>query len=146
MQISLRPISLKNFFAVCRLEIPDEQQQHLATNRSSLLEYCRYRSTHNARAIYRGNEVVGFIMWATDSQTKVCIFRFMIAFEHQKQGVGRTALLQAIEEIKSNDDLQEIEICYSPENTVSKNLYASVGFKETGMDERDEDMLAIINV
>lgn len=52
----------------------------------------------------------------------------------------------AIEEIKSNSNIKKIGIFYSPDNTASKSLYTSVGFQETGMDENDEDMLAIIKV
>lgn len=146
MNISLKPITEKNYQSVCNLEIPDEQQNHLSHNRSSLLEYFADSNSLCPRAIYREDEVVGFIMWALESQTEVWIFRFMVAFNHQKKGVGRTALLIALEEIKSDSKIKEIGICYHPENTVSRSLYISLGFRETGMDENDEDMLATIKV
>ncbi|WP_255619205.1 hypothetical protein [Photorhabdus antumapuensis] len=42
--------------------------------------------------------------------------------------------------------MKEIEICYKPKNPVARNFYASFGFVEVGMDEENEDMLAIINI
>jgi diamine N-acetyltransferase len=51
-----------------------------------------------------------------------------------------------LEEIKKASDLQEIEICYNPKNAVAKDFYSSFGFSEVGMDEDDEDMLAVIKL
>jgi len=42
--------------------------------------------------------------------------------------------------------LEEIEICYNPNNPVTKDFYASFGFVEVGMDKENKDMLAIIKI
>ena len=42
--------------------------------------------------------------------------------------------------------LKQIEICYNPTNPVAKNFYASFGFNEVGMDQDNEDMLAVITL
>ena len=42
--------------------------------------------------------------------------------------------------------VKEIEICYNPKNPVAKEFYSSFGFSEVGMDEDNEDMLAVIKL
>ncbi|KPZ60473.1 hypothetical protein AN391_00085 [Pseudoalteromonas sp. P1-13-1a] len=50
----------------------------------------------------------------------------------------------AIEEIKTNPELEQIEICYNPQNPIAKDFYSSFGFEEVGLDEGD--MLAVIKI
>jgi diamine N-acetyltransferase len=52
----------------------------------------------------------------------------------------------AIEQIKTTPGLCEIEICYNPSNPIAKDFYTSFGFKEVGLDEDDDDMLAVIKI
>ncbi len=142
MDITLREITKLDYEAVCELHIPDEQQEHLAPNVYSLVE--AHYNGDQTRAIYLRGELVGFMMWGYGSEQKISIWRFMVAFDHQGKGIGRKSLELAIDEISSLDGIREIEICYSPTNEVAKSLYASVGFRETGMGE--DDMYAIIKL
>lgn len=50
----------------------------------------------------------------------------------------------AIEEIKTISKLEQIEICYNPQNPIAKNIYTSFEFEEVGLDE--DDMLAVIKI
>ncbi|UNK15956.1 GNAT family N-acetyltransferase [Paenibacillus sp. N3/727] len=70
----------------------------------------------------------------------------MVDQNYQNNGIGRKALLLALDEIKQTGGLEEIEICYNPNNPVAKDFYASFGFVEVGMDKENEDMLAIIKI
>ena len=83
-------------------------------------------------------------MWASETPEKVSIFRFMVDQRYQNAGIGRKALNLALTEIKANDQVKEIEICYDPENPLAKDFYASFGFQEVGLDEDGEDMLAVL--
>ena len=145
MYVSLRDITKEKYKEVCELEIPDEQQAHLSENVWSLVE-SHYNSTHQTRAIYLKNDIVGFIMWVYMSEVKTSIWRFMVAHEHQKKGIGRESLRQAVNEIGKKKGLKEIEICYSPKNTIARNLYLSLGFQETGMDKDKIEMYAVIKL
>lgn len=89
-------------------------------------------------------EIVGFIMWVKESPQKVSIGRFMVDQHHQRAGIGRRALELAIADIKQLNGLTEIEICYNPNNPVAKAFYSGFGFVEVGMDDDNEDMLAVI--
>ncbi len=150
MEISLRAITKENYEAVCELEIPDEQQQNLSENVYSLVEAHYHSDTHRPRAIYQGEQLAGFMMWGIFPQESVAsealIFRFMVAYEYQRRGIGRLALIKTIDEIKSLNKVDTVVICYSTSNTVAKDLYTSVGFIERGMSDNDDDMLAYLDV
>ena len=145
MEISLQSIDQSNYEPVCDLDVAEDQQDYVACNMWSLVE-AQFNQGYTCRAIYLADLPVGFFMWVQESPIKVSIWRFMVDKTYQYQGIGRKALSLAISEVKSNPDVKEIEICYNPLNPVAKDFYASFGFKEIGMDEDGEDMLAVITV
>ncbi len=145
MAVSLRQITKSNYEQVCDLDVSEEQQDYVASNMWSLVE-SSFNDGYETRAIYLGEEPVGFFMWVTETLSKVSIWRFMIDHKHQKNGIGRIALNLALNEIKLTDGLKEIEICYNPNNPVAKAFYSSFGFVEVGMDDDNEDMLAVITL
>ena len=143
MNISLRAVTVDNYEDVCDLEVSPEQRNYLASNMFSLVE-ASFNPGYQTRAIYRDNELVGFIMWLMQQAGKMEIWRFMIDQKFQQQGLGRMALGLALAEIRQQPEVSCIEICYSPENPLAKPFYASFGFVETGMDDENEDMLALL--
>ena len=145
MAVSLRQITKSNYEQVCDLDVSEEQQDYVASNMWSLVE-SSFNDGYETRAIYLGEEPVGFFMWVTETLSKVSIWRFMIDHKHQKNGIGRIALNLALNEIKLTDGLKEIEICYNPNNPVAKAFFSSFGFVEVGMDDDNEDMLAVITL
>ena len=145
MEVSLRPVTKENYEKVCELDITKEQEGYVACNMWSIVE-SKYNEGYEIRAIYLKEEPVGFFMWVQESKVKISIWRFMVDKEHQQKSIGRVALNLALFEIKKVSGLQEIEICYNPKNSVAKGFYSSFGFSEVGMDEDDEDMLAVIKL
>ncbi|MCJ8296460.1 MAG: GNAT family N-acetyltransferase [Colwellia sp.] len=145
MEVTLRRVTKENYEDVCELDVTKEQQDYVACNMWSLVE-SQYNEGYETRAIYVKDEPVGFIMWVQESTSKISIWRFMVDKEHQKKSIGRIALNLALVEIQKVADLKEIEICYNPENPVAKEFYSSFGFSEVGMDEDNEDMLAVIKL
>lgn len=143
--IFLKPVDKQNYEAVCDLDVSKAQQDYVACNMWSLVE-SMYHTGYVTRAIYADDVPVGFFMWVHESPGKVSIWRFMVDECHQQKGIGRIALSLAIQEIKQTPNLEEIEICYHPDNPVAKDFYSQFGFVEMGTDEDDEDMLAIIRV
>jgi diamine N-acetyltransferase len=145
MNVSLRKVTKENYQQICDLDVTEEQEDYVACNMWSLVE-SMYNDGYETRAIYMVEEPVGFFMWVKESTIKVSIWRFMVDKAYQKKSVGRVALNLALAEIKKVPGLQEIEICYNPMNPVAKEFYASFGFYEVGMDEDNEDMLAVIKL
>lgn len=143
MDITLHQIDKSNYEIVCDLSVTQEQEDYVAENMWSLVE-AHYNSGYTCKAIYCDKQPVGFFMWVQETPEKVSIWRFMVDKNHQNKGIGRIALALAIDDIKQIPKLKEIEICYDPNNPVAKDFYSSFGFNEVGMDEDEEDMLAII--
>ena len=143
MDISLREVSQENYEAVCDLEVTTEQEPYVACNMWSLVE-AAYNDGHTCRAIYLAQQPVGFFMWVKETAQLISIWRFMVDKQYQQQGIGRQAMELALAEIEQDTDIKQIEICYNPNNPVAKNFYASFGFVEQGLDEDNEDMLALI--
>ena len=145
LNVSLQQVTKNNYEQVCDLDVSKEQEDYVACNMWSLVE-SMFNEGYETRAIYLDNKPVGFFMWVKESRTKVSIWRFMIDHKHQKNGIGRQALNLALAEIKQLANIHEIEICYNPKNPVAKEFYSSFGFIEVGMDEDNEDMLAVITI
>jgi len=85
-------------------------------------------------------------MWVPETTKRISIWIFMVDKDYQNKGIGRKALQLALNEIKQTDGLEEIEICYNPNNPVAKGFYGSFGFVEVGIDPEGEDVLAIIKI
>jgi diamine N-acetyltransferase len=145
MNISIRPVTKENFEQISDLAVSEAQQEYVAENSWSLLE-SKYHIGYTTRGIYLDNTPVGFFMWVAETADKISIWRFMVDEQFQNQGIGRAAMVLALHEIKQTAGLQEIEICYNPRNPVAESFYQSFGFHEIGMDDDDEDMLAIIHL
>lgn len=143
MLITLTDVNKNNYEVVCNLSVTDDQLDYIAENVWSLVE-SKFNPSYQTRAICLDGEPVGFFMWVPDAEQRITIWRFMVDKNHQNKGIGRKALSLAIDEIRHTDPLKAIAIGYNPNNLVAKNLYASVGFVEVGMDEEVEEMLAVI--
>jgi diamine N-acetyltransferase len=68
---------------------------------------------------------------------EVEVWRFMVDAKHQRKGVGRAAMLQVIEHVRSKGLFKRLRISYIPEEGGPEKLYLSLGFRPTG--EMDED-------
>ncbi|MCM1988895.1 GNAT family N-acetyltransferase [Oceanirhabdus seepicola] len=144
--IELRKITWDNWEACISLEIKEEQDDFIASNKFSLAQ--SYVALLNDElppmtyAIHNDDTVIGFIMMYYDTAEEndygdeECygICRFMIDKRFQGKGYGKEAFTQAIELIKTfpQGKASVVYLSYNPKNMVAKNLYASFGFEETG--------------
>ncbi|WP_371363755.1 Spermine/spermidine acetyltransferase [Sporomusa rhizae] len=145
MNITLTDVNKSNYEDVCDLSVAENQYEYVAENMWSLVE-SKFNTSYQTRAICLDGKPVGFFMWVPETKQRISIWRFMVDQNYQNKGIGRNALLLAIDEIKRTDGLEEIEICYNPNNPVAKDFYATFGFVEVGMDQEGNDVLAIIKI
>ncbi|ETS29402.1 acetyltransferase [Photorhabdus khanii NC19] len=145
MHITLTDVNKDNYEDVCDLSVADHQYEYVAENTWSLVE-SKFNPSYQTRTICLDDKPVGFFMWVPETDQRISIWRFMVDQHYQNKGIGRKAMLLALDEISRTDGLEEIEICYNPNNPVARNFYSSFGFVEVGMDEDNEDMLAMIKV
>ena len=145
MNITLTDVDKNNYEEICDLSVAENQYDYVAENMWSLVE-SKFNPSYQTRAICLEGKPVGFFMWVPETKQRISIWRFMVDQNYQNKGIGRKALLLAFDEIKQTDGLEEIEICYDPNNPVAKDFYASFGFVEVGMDQEGEDVLAIVKI
>lgn len=146
-RVRLEEVTAENWEEVVELELEDDQEDFVASNAYSIAE-SKFNPYARPRAIYAGDSLVGFLMYEVETADgdphDYNIYRFMIDAEHQGKGYGRAALKRCLQEIQDNDPkLELISICYVPHNPRAKEFYASLGFKEVGIDE-DGEMVAEI--
>ncbi len=132
MKIELRPITAANWRQCAHLAPAEGQRHFVASNPYSLAE-SRFEKNMFPMAIYDGEEMVGFVMYALDADDgNYWIKRLMVAEGKQKKGYGRKAMEMVIERIKNETGCRSIMISFVPENSVAERLYESLGFKRTG--------------
>lgn len=136
--MELREINSENWRDAVELKIAEAQKGFVAPNWYSLLE-ALYDPDREARAIYAGDAMVGFVLYGINQDDKHWwIVRFMIGEAHQKKGYGRQALRQIIDHIKANAGCDVIYLSFVTQNDVARKLYASEGFVDTGRVEEGE--------
>lgn len=130
MKISLREINEDNWRECIHLNVSGEQQRFVATNVNGLALAYAHKEM-NPRAIYDGDQMVGFLMYAKDPDDGVFyINRLMVDSKFQKKGYGREAMKLLLQQLK-DDGVEFVDIMHKPDNNVAIKLYRSLGFEET---------------
>jgi len=138
LEVSLRPITVDNWQQCVRLTLKEEQRDFVAPNMYSLAQ-AAYETYCVPLAIYEGETMVGFVMYALNPDDNAYwIYRLMIDRDHQGKGYGREGMRQVIERLKALPGCDKIFISYEPENSAAEKLYESMGFAKTGRIEHNE--------
>ncbi|MCG7344909.1 GNAT family N-acetyltransferase [Sporosarcina sp. ACRSL] len=154
--IEFRKITWENFDECIHLQLTDEQKGFLASNVYSLAQsYVALLNDERPAmtfAIYDDETMIGFIMMYNDTaeeneygdEAAYGILRFMIDRKYQNKGFGTKALQKALEYIRSfpQGEASAVYLSYAPQNEAARRLYATFGFKEIGMDEEADEMVA----
>ena len=136
-RVTLRPVDRDNWREVAKLEV-DESQRDFVAEPLYYLALCNYGKLWQPLAIYLGEKVIGFLMWAVDSEDGSCwLGGILIDRKDQRQGYGRKAIQAAINLLSDEHGYQHFALSYSPENA-AKHLYHELGFIETDEWEDDE--------
>ena len=141
--VEFREITWDNFIECIELQITEEQKRFMSSNQHTLAE--AYLASKEGQviltyAIYKDERMVGFIMMDYDDgdgdfqSSNYGVFKMMIDRRYQGNGYGKEAMIKAIQlaESAAHGKARIVEITYQSENTVAKQLYASLGFVETG--------------
>jgi diamine N-acetyltransferase len=136
--IELRAITAGNWRACADLEVADDQRDFVVPV-SRYLCLCHYGGLWHPLAVYAGEDVVGFVMWAVDQDDQSgWIGGLVIDRDRQRQGFGRAAVLALVERLRRERRCASAALSYSPDNTAARELYLALGFVETGEREDDE--------
>ncbi|RJS91419.1 GNAT family N-acetyltransferase [Salinisphaera sp. Q1T1-3] len=132
LPVALAPVTPDNWQAVIALRLEAAQAANLASNLYSLAEAyvvpaCR------PMAIVAGRTVVGFVMYEYLPEQRICsIPRFMIDHAWQGRGYGRAGLAATLVHIRQAYPQAAIVISLLPGNDAARQLYAALGFIDTG--------------
>lgn len=138
LEVSLREVTKENLKDIFRLGVAESQSSFVATNEMSIAE-AYFEAKAWFRAIYAGEQPVGFVMLYIDSERpKYYIWRFMIDQRYQGKGYGRKALELVIDFVRGFPNAREIFLHYVPAEGGAGPFYQKFGFVDTGEWEDDE--------
>jgi diamine N-acetyltransferase len=140
MNVELREITIDNWRQCVRLKVAPGQEQFVASNAVSLAQ-SKYETDSVPLAVYDGDTMVGFVMYHPEDYGMAKIWfieRLMVGADYQGKGYGRTAMQALLERLKAQPGYTAILISFVPENVAARNLYASLGFVDTGEIEEGE--------
>lgn len=129
--VSLREITAQTVGTICDLEPRADQARFVAPNAVSIAQ-AHFEPTARFRAIYAGDEPVGFVMWRPTGKDGGCyLWRFMIDGRHQGKGYGRAALSILLGQCRS-EGFRRMTLTFFPDEGGPGPFYARLGFRETG--------------
>jgi len=149
MKVSLREIGEDNLHAVLALRTTPAQERFVSTVAYSLREAERHPNENPwLRAIYAGDQPVGFVMVAWDfvpepphTDGPFFLWKLLIDHEHQGKGYGRQAVGQVMDLIRA-DGGTELITSYVEGEGNPFGFYAKLGFVPRGdLDPEGEIML-----
>jgi diamine N-acetyltransferase len=145
--VTLREITADTVLDVVRLSVADGQKHFVATNAISLAQ-ALFAPEAWYRAIYSGEEPVGFVMLEDQSlrvpapaQPQITVWRFMVDQRFQGRGIGRAALQQVIDHARSKGLFRSLYLSYVPGPGSPEPFYRGLGFRPTGRMDGQEVVL-----
>jgi len=153
MNITLQPVTAENWRTLIQLKVREDQSHFVASNLLSIAE-SQFGFDDEGHwnsypfGIYAGEDPVGFLMYASNlahSKIQIFIMRLMVDEKFQGNGYGREAMKLTLDEIRKDSRVRKVAISYSPQNVDARQLYASLGFEETG-EMAGEELLAVLKL
>jgi diamine N-acetyltransferase len=137
-KLSLLPVDKDNWRDVAHIKV-EPAQREFVMEPSYYLALCSYGGDWQPLAIYLGERVIGFMMWAVDPADGSCwLGGIMIDVEMQGKGYGKRAIRSAIQMLSGEHGFTDFALSYQGQNHNAQGLYAKLGFMETGEMEGDE--------
>ena len=142
MDLQLREITRDNLRQVLRLKVAPAQEPFVASNAVSIAQAHFHPEEAWFRAIYDGEEPVGFVMIEDKpAEARYTLWRFMIDARHQRRGYGRRALELVLEHVRTRPGATDIYTSCVDAPGGPGPFYERMGFTYTGaLDEGERVM------
>ena len=128
MNICLKSITTENYMVCINLTVNDNQLDFVAANAFSLAQ-AAYEPNLYPLAIYKNDEMVGFILYDFDEEViSWSMSRFMLDVKFQHQGIGFIALQTFIDYFYAKHGKLPLVTSANVKNTAAIKLYEKVGF------------------
>lgn len=129
--VTLREITRETVRTICRLEVAESQRRFVASAAVSIAE-AHFSPEAWFRAIYAGDEPVGFVMLSVDRERpEFALWRFLVDSRHQRRGYGRAAIARVVEQVRAWG-AKELLLSYVPGDGSPEAFYRGLGFEPTG--------------
>jgi diamine N-acetyltransferase len=148
MALTLREIDDANQSAVVGLKVAPGQEQFVSSVAGSLAEAEEYRHANPwYRAVYDGDEPVGFVMlsWNVQPQPPEILgpwflWKLLVDERHQGRGYGREIVSKVVELVRA-EGATELLTSYVPEPGGPAGFYERLGFVPTGEVDPDGEIV-----
>ena len=150
----IRPVTKENWKELVRLKVREDQTHFVASNVYSIAE-AQFGDDYEGHwdlypfGIYNDeNTPVGFLMYGLNFEhpkQQAFIIRLMVDEKYQGQGYGRFGMQKLLEIFRADERIRVVGISYEPENEGARQLYASLGFVESG-EMIDGETLAVLTL
>ncbi|TCZ80957.1 GNAT family N-acetyltransferase [Paenibacillus albiflavus] len=147
MGITLKPVSIENWYACTKLKVKTEQLNVFPAPVVYWIAESKYVDDFELRAVYCEEDVVGFIVFCMkpDTDDNHWIPAIMIDEKHQGKGYGKTAMELLIELMRTSN-CKRIMIGHRPNNQIASNLYESLGFKKASEEVVDGEVIRLLQI
>ncbi len=136
-EVTLREVTKDTVRAICRLEVTPEQRHFVAPNAVSIAE-AYFEPKAWFRAVYAGDEPVGFLMLFDDPggdgrEPEFFLWRLMIAAPFQDKGYGRRTLELLVDQVRGRPGATHLMTsCVPASEGGPEPFYLGFGFEPTG--------------
>ena len=142
MAVTLREVTKQNLRDILRLRVAEGQERFVASNAVSIAQAHFDPDTAWFRAIYDGEEAVGFVMVDDNPATpRYTLWRFMIDHRFQRKGLGRAAIETVLAHVRGRPGATELYTSCVDAAGGPGPFYQRLGFAYTGdLDEGERVM------
>jgi diamine N-acetyltransferase len=139
LEVTLREITRENLRDILGLKVAPHQEQFVASNAVSIAQAHFEPELAWFRAIYAGEEPIGFLMLEDDvAQQNYFLWRFMIDQRYQRRGYGRRALELFFAHVRTRPGATVVYTSCVPAEGGPGPFYEKMGFVYTGEEEDGE--------
>ncbi len=148
-KITLRPINAEDMLPILRMNAGARGERFVATNAVSIAQ-ASVSTNAVPRAIYADETPIGFAMLYDpthdpalaikddNAPDALYLWRFMIDFASQRQGLGTQAMTALFQYALANSKFTKFRLSYVPIEGNPSPFYRAMGFVETGENDDDE--------
>lgn len=142
MAVTLREVTKQNLRDILRLKVGEAQERFVAGNAVSIAQAHFDPDTAWYRAIYEGDQPVGFVMIDDNPAIpRYTLWRFMIDHRFQRRGLGRAAIETVLAHVRGRPGATELFTSCVDAAGGPGPFYERLGFTYTGdLDEGERVM------